>query len=96
MSYTETAISWSNGPGETYSDHRHDYDKVLTVEAGSISFTLPDGSVLLRSGDRLELPAGTAHGALVGPDGVRCLETHLPRGSVAPLPRPETTSGQET
>jgi hypothetical protein len=35
-------------------------------------------------GDRLDLPAGTRHDALVGPTGVTCLEAHLPAGS---LPR---------
>ena len=35
-------------------------------------------------GDRLDLPAGTRHDALVGPTGVTCLEAHMPAGS---LPR---------
>ena len=30
----------------------------------------------LAPGDRLDLPAGTAHSAQVGPDGVTCLEAH--------------------
>ena len=29
--------SWSNGPGERYAPHGHDYDKVLVCAAGSIS-----------------------------------------------------------
>ena len=32
---------------------------------------------------RLELPAGTAHDAAAGPDGVTCLEAHRPAGSLA-------------
>ena len=34
-------------------------------------------------GDRLDLPAGTAHDAVVGADGVACLEAHRPAGSIA-------------
>ena len=37
----------------------------------------------LATGDRLELPAGTVHDAVVGPDGVTCLEAHRPAGGLA-------------
>jgi hypothetical protein len=30
----------------------------------------------LNPGDRLDLPAGTVHDAVVGPQGVVCLEAH--------------------
>ena len=70
--------SWSNGPGDRYDVHDHGYHKVLYCVEGSIRFTLPDegaeAGVDLRPGDRLELPAGTRHGAVVGPRGCRCIE----------------------
>ena len=74
--------AWSNGPGDRYAAHRHDYDKVLVVEQGSIRFGLPERgeAAEMSAGDRLDLPAGTSHDALVGPDGVTCLEAHLPAG----------------
>jgi quercetin dioxygenase-like cupin family protein len=83
------ASSWSNGPGDRYGAHAHGYDKVLVCAAGSIVFGLPDRneSVELRAGDRLELPAGTRHDALVGPDGVTCLEAHGAPGTVPSLVR---------
>jgi quercetin dioxygenase-like cupin family protein len=83
------ASPWSNAPGDRYAAHDHGYDKVLVVASGSITFGLPDGgtAVDLVEGDRLELPAGTSHDALVGPCGVTCLETHLPRGSLDQLRR---------
>lgn len=86
--------SWSNGPGDRYSPHEHGYDKVLVVAQGSIRFGLPgEGtSVDLAVGDRLDLPAGTAHDAHVGPDGVVCLEAHLPAGSLAGLVRRDAGS----
>jgi uncharacterized protein YjlB len=75
---------WSNGPGDRYGAHEHGYDKVIAVERGSIRFGLPatGSSVDLAEGDRLELPAGTRHDAVVGPAGVTCLEAHLPAGSL--------------
>jgi quercetin dioxygenase-like cupin family protein len=76
---------WSNGPGDRYSPHRHDYDKALLCLDGSITFELVESgaSVTLQSGERLDLPAGTEHAAVVGPGGVRCHETHLPAGAFA-------------
>ena len=55
------------------------------VERGSIRFGLPGSAATLdlAQGDRLELPAGTAHDALVGAAGVACLEAHLPAGRLA-------------
>lgn len=78
------AHAWGNGPGDRYGVHEHGFDKVLVAAVGSIAFQLPaDGrTVELAAGDRLELPAGTAHGALVGPSGVTCLEAHLGRGTL--------------
>ena len=83
------ASPWSNGPGDRYGAHAHDYDKVLVVERGSITFGLPGSgdAVDLSVGDRLELPAGTSHDAVVGPAGVTCLEAHLRPGSLAALRR---------
>ena len=79
------AGSWSNGPGDRYGAHDHEYDKVLVVASGSIRFGLVDRgeAVDLAVGDRLDLPAGTRHDAVVGPDGVVCLEAHAPAGRLA-------------
>ena len=66
--------AWSNGPGDQYSAHSHSYEKVLYCVAGSITFTLPDREIRLDAGDRMVLPAGTVHGAVVGPNGCSCIE----------------------
>lgn len=81
--------AWSNGPGERYRAHHHGYDKVIVVAAGSIAFGLPDQgeTVALQPGDRLDLPAGTGHDAIVGPAGVSCLEAHLPAGRLSAVAR---------
>ncbi len=80
-----TASAWSNGPGDRYAEHSHGYDKVLVATAGSITFHLPGEGrdVWLKDGERLDLPAGTSHAATVGPNGVTCLEAHLPAGALA-------------
>jgi uncharacterized protein YjlB len=77
--------AWGNGPHDRYGAHEHGYDKVIVVATGSIRFGLPDrgGGHELAVGDRLELPAGTTHDAVVGDNGVTCLEAHLPAGSLA-------------
>jgi len=69
---------WSNGPGDVYSAHSHSYNKVIQVVSGSITFGLPasDEKVTLNLGDRLNLPAGVSHNAVVGPEGVACIEAH--------------------
>ena len=69
---------WSNHPGDTYGTHAHNYHKVIYVLEGSITFGLPDRGekVELHKGDRLEVPPGVRHDAVVGPRGVVCLEAH--------------------
>ncbi len=86
--------AWSNGPGDRYAAHEHGYDKVIVVAEGSIRFGLPvrgDGASLA-AGDRLELPAGTSHDAVVGAAGVTCLEAHAPAGTLSRLVRREAGS----
>lgn len=69
---------WSNGPGDIYAPHTHRYDKVLFVVEGTITFRLPESKheIFMQAGDRLDIPAGVEHEAVVGPEGVRCLEAH--------------------
>ncbi len=73
-----TPYRWSNDPGDVYAAHVHNYHKVIYVVAGSIMFGFPiDGEpIVMRTGDRLDLPAGVQHNAVVGSEGVVCLEAH--------------------
>ena len=75
--------AWSNSAGERYEEHAHDYDKVIVVVEGSITFGMPGYGVgfVLGLGERLDLPAAVRHDAIVGPNGVTCLEAHLPAGT---------------
>ena len=70
--------SWSNGPGDRYGAHAHSYTKLLICAEGSITFEVGPRRmpVRLAAGDGFVLPAGTEHGAIVGPEGCVCVEGH--------------------
>ena len=74
--------AWSNGPGDRYASHAHDYTKLLMCAAGSITFLVGEAGrpIELRPGEWFVLPAGTEHAAVVGPSGCTCLEGHRPTG----------------
>jgi len=69
---------WANAPHDIYAAHHHSYHKVIYVVRGSIAFGLPEEGreMMLHAGDRLDLPARVVHNAIVGPEGVVCLEAH--------------------
>jgi quercetin dioxygenase-like cupin family protein len=79
MSGARDVYEWSNGPGDRYGEHAHTYNKLLYCTRGSIEFVLGDGRThSLHAGDRLVLPAGTRHSAVVGPSGCACIEGKVP------------------
>lgn len=67
---------WANRPGHLYAEHWHPFNKVVIVARGSITFrdcsTGQEFEML--PGDRLFVPAGLVHSAIVGPRGVSCFE----------------------
>lgn len=67
---------WTNAPGDVYAPHTHAYHKVVYVVEGAITFHLPEtgAALALGPGDRLDLPPGVLHEAVVGPAGVSCIE----------------------
>ena len=73
---------WSNDSHYTYAAHTHSYEKVLYCVQGSIRFVLPEHVnaegkaeyIDLNPGDCMILPAHTLHSAVVGSQGVTCLE----------------------
>ena len=68
--------SWSNRPHDGYAPHSHSYEKVLYCVDGSITFALESEGreLVLKAGDRMVLPAGTVHSAVVGEGGCTCIE----------------------
>lgn len=76
LSYDE----WTNKPLDVYFAHSHAYHKSIYVVAGAITFNLPKNglSFTLKVGDRLDLPAGAVHEAVISTLGVTCFEVHYP------------------
>jgi len=72
-----TVRRWSAGPGEVFAHHEHQARKLLIVLEGSIAFTIGAELVEMTSGDLLDLPARTPHRAIVGRQGVTCVETFV-------------------
>lgn len=70
---------WTSLPDDVFAGHTHGYHKILYVIKGNIKFDFPTRhkSFTLKTGDRLDLPAGVRHSAVVGTDGARCLEAHV-------------------
>jgi mannose-6-phosphate isomerase-like protein (cupin superfamily) len=73
--------AWGNAPYDRYPEHEHPYHKVLYCLSGSIRFIVRGEPYDLRPGDRLDLPPYTPHSAVVGPQGVTCLEAHRAGGA---------------
>jgi quercetin dioxygenase-like cupin family protein len=67
---------WDDTPNHRYAVRSHGYNKVVYVIEGSLEITLPDSNqmVRLRPGDKIEIPAGVRHGAIVGSAGAKCVE----------------------
>jgi uncharacterized cupin superfamily protein len=70
---------WVNTPNHRQAVRSHGYHKVLYVIDGTLEVTLPDSNhqVRLRSGDRIDIPAGVRHGTIIGSSGAKCVEASL-------------------
>jgi len=67
------AQRFRDGPGARYQPHSHEQDESLWVLEGEITFGAGGRSWRLGPGDRLQLPRGTVHTAVAGPDGATYL-----------------------
>jgi quercetin dioxygenase-like cupin family protein len=67
---------WTNMANQRYGVRSHGYDKVLYVVDGSIEVSFPDlgQQMVMRPGDRVDVPAGVRHGTIVGSKGACCVE----------------------
>lgn len=60
---------WYDVPGTSYPRHWHDVDEVIWVLSGEIHITVGSETLVIRKGDRLDLPAKLAHTAVVPESG---------------------------
>ena len=56
-------FEWCDGAGSFYDWHIHPYQEVRWVYEGEVVMGTEEGEVVLKEGDRLDLPAGTRHWA---------------------------------
>lgn len=73
--------TWTQGANFRYPLRSHAHDKVLCCVEGSLEALLPDLNqrVVLRPGDRLELPRNVRYALIIGARGARCLEFQPPQ-----------------
>ncbi len=64
---------WQDTSEVFYSDHTHPTLTAHIILRGEMKLTVNGESKTYHPGDRCDLPAGTVHSALMGPQGCRCL-----------------------
>jgi quercetin dioxygenase-like cupin family protein len=62
---------WQDKPSAIYPEHSHQGRVTLFITEGSIEFTISGVTKTFITGDRLDVPPGTPHRAVVGPSGVQ-------------------------
>ena len=69
---------WENTPFQVYEAHEHQAHKVIYVVSGTMTFGFPIVAepTTLEAGDRLDLPPGVRHNAVVGSTGAVYLEAY--------------------
>jgi len=72
-----------NTPNQRFAVRSHGYNKVLYVIEGALEILLPDSNqrVVLRSGDRIDIPSGIRHGTIASNNGAKCVEAAIARTS---------------
>ncbi len=59
---------WKDEPGTRYESHAHKGKVSMFIISGSVTFS-GDFEKTLKMGDRFDVPPGTNHSAIVGPEG---------------------------
>ncbi|MCC6396303.1 MAG: cupin domain-containing protein [Bacteroidetes bacterium] len=65
---------YSDSPGTKYGRHKHPFDDFIVIVSGKMKIITDSQEWLMKPGDRLNLPANTAHSAeVVGREEVQYL-----------------------
>jgi mannose-6-phosphate isomerase-like protein (cupin superfamily) len=62
---------WEDGPNVEYPEHTHEKLTAHVIISGEMILKDNGGEKTLKSGQRLDIPAGTVHSAIMGPQGCR-------------------------
>jgi len=66
-------------PGTVLQDHRHPFDEIRMVVSGTLFLNVSGNQLLLRPGDRIEIPANTRHSKKVdGTNPCLCVVAQRP------------------
>ena len=60
-------------PNTDFGQHTHDQVTVHVILKGELTMTDIHESITLYEGDQFEIPAGTTHSAMCGPDGLKMI-----------------------
>jgi quercetin dioxygenase-like cupin family protein len=72
---TEESLS----PKTVIPDHRHPFDEIRMVVSGTLFLNISGNQMLLRPGDRIDIPANTRHSkSAEGEDGCICVVASRP------------------
>lgn len=65
---------YSDSPGTKYGRHKHPFDDFIVIVSGKMRIVTDTQDWVMKPGDRLDLPANTAHSAeVVGREEVQYL-----------------------
>lgn len=62
-------FEWHDAPGTVYEEHAHQGKVALCVTDGLVTVMYDAKKHEVRAGERLDIPVGTPHTAVVGPKG---------------------------
>lgn len=62
-------FEWKDEPGEIYEEHAHKGRVCFFVVDGGLTMTFPDKVAEYTKGDRVDVPIGVLHSAVVGSEG---------------------------
>lgn len=65
----DTVYEWQDAPGTVHAEHAHGGRHAIMVTDGSITFEMGGQTKVLSPGQRLNIPAGEKHTAVVGEGG---------------------------
>lgn len=61
--------AWLDSPAFAYPEHTHHFMIVHIILTGEMFMTMNGLERRLHPNDRIDIPAGTAHAAIMGPNG---------------------------
>lgn len=66
-------------PKTVIPDHRHPFDEIRVVTSGALFMNISGNQILLRAGDRIDIPANTRHSfSAEGDETCTCIVANRP------------------